>query len=50
MKVSKGLEFPVVAVSGVRLMPEAGEDEREEARVVYVAVTWATQRLEGASG
>ena len=42
MKVSKGLEFPVVALPGVGHMPAAGEDEKEAARVFYVA---ATQRL-----
>lgn len=44
MKVSKGLEFPVVALSDVKHMP-AGEDEREAAQVFYVAATRATQRL-----
>ena len=45
MKVSKGLEFPVMALPGVGLMPAAGEDEKEAARVFYVAATRATQRL-----
>ena len=45
MKVSKGLEFPVVALSGVGHMPAAGEDEKDAARVFYVAATRATQRL-----
>ncbi len=45
MKVSKGLEFPVVALPGVGHMPAPGEDEREAARVFYVASTRATQRL-----
>jgi hypothetical protein len=45
MKVSKGLEFPVVALPGVGLMPAKGEDEQEAARVFYVAATRATQRL-----
>ena len=45
MHVSKGLEFPVVALSGVGQMPEAGQDEAEEARLFYVAATRATQRL-----
>ena len=45
MKVSKGLEFPVVALPGVGDMPAAGEDEKEAARVFYVAATRATQRL-----
>ncbi len=47
MKVSKGLEFPVVALSGIGLMPVAGEDEREEARLFYVAATRVALRLEG---
>ena len=45
MKVSKGLEFPVVALPGVGHMPAAEEDEKEAARVFYVAATRATQRL-----
>ena len=45
MKVSKGLEFPVVALPGVGHMPAKGGDEAEAARVFYVAVTRATQRL-----
>ncbi|HYW55881.1 MAG TPA: NERD domain-containing protein/DEAD/DEAH box helicase [Polaromonas sp.] len=45
MKVSKGLEFPVVALPGVGHMPGPGEDEQEAARVFYVAATRATQRL-----
>ncbi|HOE42775.1 MAG TPA: NERD domain-containing protein/DEAD/DEAH box helicase [Rhodoferax sp.] len=45
MMVSKGLEFAVVALPGVGHMPGPGEDEREAARVFYVAATRATQRL-----
>lgn len=45
MKVSKGLEFPVVALPGVGYMPSPGEDEEEAARVFYVAATRASQRL-----
>ncbi|MGB2882715.1 MAG: 3'-5' exonuclease, partial [Rhodoferax sp.] len=45
MKVSKGLEFPVVALPGVGHMPAVGEDEKEAARVFFVAATRATQRL-----
>jgi superfamily I DNA/RNA helicase len=45
MKVSKGLEFPVVALPGVGHMPAPGEDEQEAARVFYVAATRATQKL-----
>ena len=45
MKVSKGLEFPVVALAGVGHMPAPGEDEKEAARVFYVAATRATSKL-----
>jgi DNA helicase IV len=45
MKVSKGLEFPMVALPGVGHMPAPREDEKEAARVFYVAATRATQRL-----
>ncbi len=45
MHVSKGLEFPVVAVAGTGQMPADGHDEAEEARLFYVAATRATQRL-----
>ncbi len=45
MKVSKGLEFPVVALPGVGHMPAPGEDEKEAARVFYVAATRATSKL-----
>ena len=51
LHVSKGLEFPVVALVGAGHMPAEGEDEREEARLFYVGATRATQRLViGASG
>ena len=45
MKVSKGLEFPVVALPGVGHMPAPGQDEKEAARLFYVAATRATHRL-----
>ena len=41
----KGLEFPLVALPAVGHIPAAGEDEKEAARVFYVAATRATQRL-----
>ena len=44
-KVSKSLEFPVVALTGIGHMPAPGEDEKEAARIFYVAATRATQRL-----
>ena len=45
MKVSKGLELPVVALPGVGHMPAKGKAEEEAAGVFYVAATRATQRL-----
>ena len=45
MKVSKGLEFPLVALPGVGHMPATWEDEKEAARVFYVAASRATQKL-----
>jgi superfamily I DNA/RNA helicase len=45
MHASKGLEFPVVALSGAGQMPEEGQDETDEARLFYVAATRATHRL-----
>jgi hypothetical protein len=45
MHASKGLEWPVVALAGVGGMPAEGEDEKDEARLFYVAATRATQRL-----
>ncbi|PIZ23428.1 MAG: hypothetical protein COY49_03345 [Comamonadaceae bacterium CG_4_10_14_0_8_um_filter_57_29] len=45
MKVSKGMEFPVVALPGVGHIPAKGEDEQEAARVFYVAATRASLRL-----
>lgn len=40
---SKELEFPVMALLSVAHTP--GEDDKEAARVFYVAATRATQRL-----
>jgi hypothetical protein len=45
MKSSKGLEFPVVIIPGLGQMPAAAEDETQEARLLYVAMTRATERL-----
>jgi len=45
MKSSKGLEFPVVIIPGLGQMPAPGEDESHEARLLYVAMTRATERL-----
>ena len=45
MKVSKGLEFAVVALPGIGYMPANGEDEKEAAQIFYVAATRATKQL-----
>ena len=45
MKVSKGLEFPCVAIPGIGQMAAPDEDEKEEARLFYVAATRATDKL-----
>ena len=45
MHVSKGLEFPVVALVGTGGMPGPQEDESEEAKLFYVAATRATHSL-----
>lgn len=45
MRVSIGLEFPVVAIPGIGQMPSPSEDEKEEVRLFYVAATRATQKL-----
>jgi superfamily I DNA/RNA helicase len=51
LHVSKGLEFPVVALVGAGRMPAEGEDERDKARCSMWGATRATQRLViGASG
>ena len=45
MRVSKGLEFPVVALPGVGQLPSSTQDITEAARLFYVAATRATNRL-----
>jgi hypothetical protein len=45
MHASKGLEFPVVALTGVGQMPRAGEETADAARLFYVAATRATEKL-----
>ncbi len=45
MHTSKGLEFPVVALPNMELMPSHSFDESEEARLFYVAATRATHKL-----
>ncbi len=45
MHSSKGLEFPMVAVSGVGYLPVGQLEPAEEARLLYVAMTRATEKL-----
>jgi len=45
MRVSKGLEFPLVAIPGLGAMPAPGDDEKDAARLFYVAATRATDKL-----
>lgn len=45
MHSSKGLEFPLVIIPGLGSLPMPGKDESEEARLLYVAMTRATERL-----
>jgi hypothetical protein len=42
---SKGLEFPLVVVSGLGFMPEKGQDTQAEAKLLYVAMTRSTEKL-----
>ncbi|MFK7893330.1 MAG: 3'-5' exonuclease [Granulosicoccus sp.] len=45
MHSSKGLEFPLVIVSGVGSMPGKNADSSTEAKLLYVAMTRATEKL-----
>lgn len=45
MHSSKGLEFPIVAIPGVGIMPDDKCTTEEEVRLLYVAMTRATSRL-----
>ena len=42
---SKGLEFPVVAIAGLGFMPYHADDVKNEARLLYIGMTRATERL-----
>lgn len=53
MHSCKGLEFPLVAVPGVGLLGERGRRSEADIRLLYVAMTRATQELvicDGANG
>ncbi len=45
MHSSKGLEFRSIYIPGIDQMPVSGESEVNEARLLYVAMTRATERL-----
>jgi hypothetical protein len=45
MHSSKGLEFPVVAIPGLGFLPHDRAEPTEEARLLYVAMTRAMNRL-----
>jgi superfamily I DNA/RNA helicase len=45
MHSSKGLEFPMVVIPGLGALPKPGQDEAQEARLLYVAMTRATEQL-----
>lgn len=45
MHSSKGLEFPVVAASGIGSMPAKKVDPVAEAKLLYVAMTRSTEKL-----
>ena len=45
MHSSKGLEFPLVLIAGLDRLPARDEDEASAARLLYVAMTRATEEL-----
>jgi len=45
MHSSKGLEFPLVCIPGIGAPTKEEEDLQDEARLIYVAMTRATQEL-----
>lgn len=45
LHVSKGLDFPLLALVVAGRMRTESEDEREEARLLYAGATRATRRL-----
>ena len=45
MHSSKGLEFPLVIIAGVGSMPGKHADQATEAKLLYVAMTRATEKL-----
>lgn len=45
MHSSKGLEFPVVIIPGIEALPRTKEDAAADAKLLYVAMTRATDKL-----
>jgi superfamily I DNA/RNA helicase len=45
MHSSKGLEFPLVCIPAIGATPKHDGEPEEEARLLYVAMTRATQEL-----
>lgn len=45
MHASKGLEFPIVAIIGLGSLPYRADQEADDARLLYVAMTRATETL-----
>lgn len=45
MHSSKGLEFPLVVIPGVGMLPRASFEPEAEARLLYVAMTRSTEKL-----
>jgi len=45
MHSSKGLEFPLVCIPGIGMSSNEGENVQDEARLLYVAMTRATDEL-----
>lgn len=45
MHSSKGLEFPVVAISGTGYLPDKHASKVDEAKLLYVAMTRSTEKL-----
>ena len=45
MHSSKGLEFPLVIISGLGFLPQTDQDTVAEAKLLYVAMTRATEKL-----
>jgi superfamily I DNA/RNA helicase len=45
MHASKGLEFPIIGIVGLGSLPYCAEQEAADARLLYVAMTRATETL-----